>query len=499
MMEAALHSMVGLIFDPLSLLVILLATLCGVFFGIVPGLGGKLAIALFIPVVIGMEPRLGLLFLVAMHAVVHTGGSVPSILLGIPGTTPNVVTILDGYPLTRRGQAGRALGASLLASGIGGVVGAVFLLTMLPVLKPVMLALGPAEFFLLAVMGITFISTVSGASLRKGVIVGCLGLALSCIGLSPQTGEARFVFGQLFLWDGVDFITVVLAMFVVPEMLALGISGNTMTQRTAGTTAYGYRDILSGMADVLRHRWLVLRTSLIGAFIGLIPGLGGDVASWICYGHAAQSSDNPQRFGQGAIEGVIAPETANNSKEGGALLPTLMFGVPGSSGMAVLLGAFLVLGVQPGPQILMSQQPLLLELFSTLVLANLIGVAVLLAISRYLARIAYIPVGIIIPLVLVLALLGSTISALNWQHLLIFLMMGILAYGLKRYKWPRPPFVIGLALGPIAENSLHQALAIWGVNFFLRPVSLVLIGLIVANILVYSWRKSNKEKNATKG
>ncbi len=490
MMEAALNSMLGLIFDPQTMLVILLASLCGIFFGIVPGLGGKLAIALFIPVVIGMEPELGLLFLVAMHAVVHTGGSVPAILLGIPGTAPNAATIVDGYPLTRQGQAGRALGASLLASGIGGVVGAIFLLAMLPLLKPVMLALGPAEFFLLAVMGITFISAVSGANLRKGVIVGCLGLALSCVGLSQQTGEPRFVFGQLFLWDGIDFITAVLAMFVVPEMLTLGVSnGNTSAGRDSATR-YGYRDVLSGMGDVVRHRWLALRTSLIGAFIGMIPGLGGDIASWICYGHAVQSSHNRQRFGHGAIEGVIAPETANNSKEGGALLPTLLFGVPGSSGMAVLLGAFLVLGVQPGPQMLLTQQGLLLQLFSTLVLANLIGVILLLIMSRYLIRIAYIPVGLIIPLVLILAVLGSSISALNWQHLVIFMVIGVFAYGLKRYHWPRPPFVIGLALGPIAENSLHQSLAIWGLNFLLRPISLLLIGLIAVNLAVYYWRQS---------
>jgi len=367
---------------------------------------------------------------------------------------------------------------------------------MLPLLEPIILAFGPAEFFLLAIMGITFISAVSGSNLRKGIIIGCLGLALSCVGLSQQTGEPRFVFGQMFLWDGIDFITAVLAMFVVPEMLTLGASATTATVSAAGTSRYDYRDVLAGMGDVVRHRWLALRTSIIGAFIGMIPGLGGDMASWICYGHAVQSSDDRQRFGQGAIEGVIAPETANNSKEGGALLPTLLFGVPGSSGMAVLLGAFLVLGVQPGPQMLLTQQDLLLELFSTLVLANLIGVILLLIMSRYLARIAHIPIGLIIPLVLMLAIMGSAISAMNWQHLVIFLLIGLLAYGLKRYHWPRPPFVIGLALGPIAENSLHQSLAIWGPGFFLRPVSLFLIGLMVVNLLVYYWRQGFEKRNA---
>ena len=494
MPDMALSSLGQLITDPTQLALILAAVVCGLFFGIVPGLGGKLGIVLFIPFAVSLDPEAGLVFLIAMHSVVHTGGSVPSILLGVPGTGPDAATVVDGYPLAQRGEAGRALGASLCASAVGGVIGALLLVAMLPVLTPIVLAFSPAEFFLLAMLGIVLISAVSGDSLRKGVILGCFGLCLSFVGLSPQTGEPRYAFGQLFLWDGIDFVTAVLAVFAVPELIALGVRGGTIATEN-DIRHYGMRQVLRGMGDVFRHRWLALRTSLIGAVVGLIPGLGGDVASWICYGHAVQSAREPERFGKGAIEGVIAPETANNSKEGGALLPTLLFGLPGSSGMALLLGAMVALGVQPGPQILVERPTLIWTLFGVLVLANIVAVALLLVIAPRLARVARVRAGLLIPLVLSLSLLGSYLSALDWQHLVVFLVLGVFGYGLKHFGWPRPPFVIGLALGGLAEVSLFQALAIWGGSFFLRPVSLVLMTMIALSILFYMWRRHTSRED----
>jgi TctA family transporter len=488
MMDPVIGDFSQLITDPAHLGLLLVAVVCGLFFGVVPGLGGKLGIVIMIPFALSMEPELALIFLVAMHSVVHTGGSVPSILLGVPGTGPDAATAVDGFPLARQGQAGRALGASICASVLGGVIGAMFLMAMLPILTPVILAFSPAEFFLLAVFGIVLISSISGDSLRKGVVIGCFGLCLSYIGLSPETGEPRYTMGQLFLWDGVDFVTVVLAIFAIPELIALGVSGGSIS-REQSASKYSLRQVLDGMVDVFRHRWLALRTSLIGAVVGLIPGLGGDVASWMCYGHAVQSSRDPERFGKGAIEGVIAPETANNSKEGGALLPTLLFGLPGSSGMALLLGAMVAIGVQPGPQILIERPGLIWTLFVVLVVANIVAVILLFAIAPRLARVVRVPAGLLIPVVLSLSLLGSYLSAMNWQHLLLFLVLGGFGYALKVFGWPRPPLVIGLALGGIAEVSLFQALAIWGGAFFLRPVSLVLLALIGATITLYVWRR----------
>ena len=462
---------------------ILLAIPIGMFFGAVPGLGGKLGIALMIPFVFGMEMIPGAVFLLAMHSVVHTGGSIPSILFGVPGTGPDAATIVDGYPMTQKGEAGRALGASLGASGFGGVVGAFVLAALIPVLEPVVLSFSPAEFFLLALLGITFISLLSGDSIVKGLIVGFFGLMLAFVGMDPQMGVPRYTFGNLFLWDGVDIITAILALFAVPEMIALGVKGGSISAVTRKAAHFSLAEILDGIVDVYRHRWLAIRTAIIGAVIGIIPGLGGDAASWICYGHAVQSSKTPERFGKGAVEGVIAPETANNSKEGGSLLPTLFFGVPGSSGMAILLGAFVILGIQPGPMLIVNHLDLVWTLIWALVIANLLAVVMFLGVARWIGLLAFVRGGLLIPFVLILCMLGAYLSRGQWENLVLLVLLGFLGYGLKRFRWPRPPFVIGLVLGPIAEKSLHQAMQLWGPAFLLRPLSLVLVAIIAVTLI----------------
>lgn len=493
MIETSLVSLLGILLSPHMMLLMTVGVCVGLFFGIMPGLGGKLGIIFLIPFVFGMEPIPGAVFLLAMHSVVHTSGAIPSILFGIPGTGPDAATIVDGYPMAQKGEAGRALGATLSASGIGGVIGALFLTLLMPFVGPIVLAFGPAEFFLLAILGITFIAALSGDSLLKGLIVGLFGLGVACVGLDPNSGQERYTFGQLFLWDGVDAVTAVIAIFAVPEMIALAADGKRAEDSEAPRFRYTIRDVWQGCGDVLRHWSLTLRTSVIGAFIGLIPGLGGDVASWLCYGHAVQSSKSPERFGKGAVEGVIAPETANNSKEGGALLPTLYFGIPGSSGMAILLGAFVMLGIQPGPRLATDQADLVWALVWTLAIANILAVLLLLALTPWLSRIASLRTGLLVPFVIVLSLLGSYLGAGAWQNFVLVLGLGAVAWLFKRYDWPRPPFVIGIVLGPIAENSFHKAMALWGPSFLLRPISLVLLAIIAATIILYVARGGRRK------
>jgi putative tricarboxylic transport membrane protein len=332
---------------------------------------------------------------------------------------------------------------------------------------------------------------LSGTSLVKGLIVGCFGLMLAFVGMDPQTGVARYSFGQLFLWDGVDLVTAILAFFAIPEVIALGIRGGSISAVDMRTANYSVAQVLAGIVDVVRHRWLTLRTSVIGVAVGIIPGLGGEAAAWICYGHAVQSSRTPERFGHGAVEGVIAPEAANNSKEGGALLPTLFFGIPGSSGMVLMLGAFVMLGIQPGPQLILSGMDLVWTLVWTLVVANLLCVVVLLALTPWMGLVAFIRGGFVIPFVLIFALLGSWLSSTAWESLLLLLSFGLLGWAFKRHDWPAPPLAIGLILGGIAEISLHRTLAIWGPGAFLRPLSLVLIGLILAS-MAFSMRRRRR-------
>jgi TctA family transporter len=492
-MFGALYSMLS---SPYYMGLMLVAVLIGIWVGITPGIGGKLSIALAIPFVYGWEMIPGAIFLLTMHAVNGTSGQISSILFGVPGDGDDAATVLDGYPMAKKGEAGRALGASMTASGVGGIIGAVVFAIMIPVLEPVVLAFSPAEFFLLALLGITFIAFLAGGGgIFKGLIVGLFGLMLATVGMDPQTGTARFSGDYLFLWDGLSLVTAVIALFAVPEMIALGVRGGSISAVSIESAKISYRQLFSGVLEVPRHWWLVIRTSLIGAVIGMIPGLGGSAAAWFCYGHAVQTSKHPERFGKGAVEGVIAPETASNAKEGGSLLPTLFFGIPGSSGMAILLGAFLILGIQPGPTLITDRLDLVWMLIWALVVGNIMAVSILLVFARWVAVLTFVRGEILIPFILILCVIGSFVNESQWQNLVILVLLSAIGYGLLRAGWPRAPFAIGLVLGGLAEKSLHKALALWGMEFFLRPLSLVLIGLIVLTIAwaVYSGRRRRTE------
>lgn len=495
MLEAIIGGLSQLLaWEPVLLM--LLAVPIGCFFGVVPGLGGNIALALCIPFAFGMDPVCGLAFLLGMHAVVHTGGAIPSIMFGAPGTGPCAATVVDGYPMAQKGEAGRAIGAALAASGIGGILGAIVLALLIPVVRPLVLAFSPSEFFMMCIFGITMISLISGNSLIKGLIVGAFGLALSLVGMDPNTGVLRFGFGQTFLWNGVDLVAVVIGVFAMGEMIDLAVKGGSIakTGHAADTSGYSFMKVTEGIKDVFRHFWLLARCSLIGAFIGMVPGLGGDAASWLCYGHAAQTSKNPEMFGKGTVEGVIAPESANNSKEGGALLPTVAFGVPGSSGMAIMLGAFMILGLTPGPMMLADELDLVWTLVWVLIITNIIAVVMMLAITGPISRLSFVRGSVIIPFVLILAFLGAFLSIGHWGNLLITIILGFLGYGMKKFGFPRPPLIIGMVLGHLAEVELHKAYTLWGLGLFLRPITLVLVVLTLISILipVFKWYRKNK-------
>lgn len=497
MVETMMTSLAGLVGSPQLMSLMLLAVVFGLLVGVTPGIGGKLSIAIAIPFVYGMEMVAGAVFLLTMHAVTGTSGQISSIMFGIPGDGDDAATTLDGYPLAKKGQAARALGASVTASGVGGIIGAGVFAVMIPILEPVILMFSPAEFFLIALLGISFIAFLSsGDSIFKGLIVGFFGLMLATVGMDPQTGTPRYAGSQLFLWDGISIVTAVLALFAVPEMIALGVRGGSIATVPAADAGFSYRQILSGVLEVPKRWWLVLRTSIIGAVVGMIPGLGGSAAAWICYGHAVQSSKHPEEFGRGAIEGVIAPETASNAKEGGSLLPTLFFGIPGSSGMAVLLGAFLILGIQPGALMVTEQLPLVWTLIWALVVGNLMAVAILLVLARFLARLTFVNGRVLVPFALVFVAFGCFVSENQWQNLPMLVAVSVIGYGFLRAKWPRAPFVIGLVLGSEAESSLDQALQLWGYGFFLRPLSLVLIAMIVVLVAIAVWRNSRPGRPA---
>ena len=470
----------------------MLATIpIGLILGILPGVGGKVGLAIMIPFVFGMQPEIAFAFLLGMHAVVHTGSPIPAILFNTPDG-PAAATCLDGFPMAQKGEAGRAMGAALAASGVGGVVGAVCMALTIPVVRPIVLAFGPPEFFMMTIVGLTFISVMSGDSLIKGLMAGGMGMIVSYVGMDPQTGVVRFAFDQIYLFDGINIVTVVIGIFAIAEVIEMGIEGGSIAHTQAEDVKGA--GVWQGIKDTFIHWKLTLRCSVIGSIIGMIPGLGGEAASWICYGHAVQTAKDPKRYGTGAVEGVIAPEAANNSKEGGGLIPTVAFGVPSSGAMAILLGAFIMVGLVPGQEMLTKHLDLVFSMVWVLAFANIIGVLMSLAFVGPLAKITFIRISAIIPFILSFALLGSFLATSNFADLIVTLIFGVIGYGMKVFKFPRGPMTLGIVLGKLSENYLHLSINLYGIYFLVRPLTLVLIAIIVATILYQLHRRRKMEK-----
>src|SRR3954452_8383975 len=352
----------------------------GFWVGLLPGLGGATTLALMLPFIYNMQPVEAFAFLLGMHSVVATTGDITSILFGVPGESTTAAIILDGHAMAKKGEAGRALGAALASSLVGALIGALALALAIPVVRPVVLAFGSPELFMLAIVGLAFIASLSAQGARgmvRGFIAGGLGLFLATVGQDPQAGVARFTLDTLYLWQGLDLVPVLVGLFAIPEIIDLVVRGTSIAGDVpAGRISHG---ALEGVKDVFRHWWLTIRCALIGTFVGITPGLGGAVAQWMAYGHATQSARTPEErkgVGQGDVRGVLGPGAACNPKEGGALIPTIAFGVSGSTSMAILLGGFFLLGLVPGPEMLTKHLPVTFSLVWTIVLANIITVGI---------------------------------------------------------------------------------------------------------------------------
>lgn len=495
MIDAALQGLFEL-FHPDVLLLMVVGIFIGVVVGFLPGIGGNFLLAVLIPFTFGMEPLKGLAFLLSAHAVIGTGSAISAILFNTPGSGNSAATVVDGYPMAQQGLGGRAVGASLSASGIGGLIGAAGLLLIIPVMRPVVLAFGPPEFFMLTMLGIAFISLMGGRSMTKGLFAGGLGLLLSTVGMDPQTGVVRFGFGSLYLMDGIHLVPVVIGLFAVSEMIAMGArAGGSIASEDVGKVG----GVWQGLLDTFRHFGLTVRASLLGLFIGFLPGLGGDAAGWFAYGHAVQSSKTPERFGKGAVEGVIGPEAANNSKEGGALIPTVGFGVPGSSGMAILLGAFVILGVTPGPEMLSENLHVTFSMAWTLVLANVVGVVFGLILTNPLARLTHLRLAFIVPVIMAFATLGAFTTTNHIGDLIVALTFGIVGYGMSKYKYAKAPLILGLVLGQLAEVNLHISTNLYGVGFLLRPITMVIMVGVILTLATPSIKRLRANRAAAKG
>src|ERR1700730_6939054 len=454
-------------------LIFLFAGVCmGLALGLLPGIGGVAGTALLLPFTYNMDAHAAFGMLLGLGSTTTTADPISAILFGAPGHAASAATTLDGYPMTRRGEAGRALGASSMSALIGGLFGAALMAVALPILRPIILYIGSPELLSVAVFGISMVSVLSGSAPLRGLTADCLGMMLAMIGTDPQSGTLRWTLDTLYLWDGMPLVPFTLGIFALPELCDLAIS--RMAVVGAGDLVDTKTGMLLGVKDCMRHWFLILRCSWIGSAMGAIPGIGASDIDWISYGHALKTEAGAaQTFGKGDVRGVIAAESATNSREGGALVPTVAFGVPSSAGMAILLGAFLIHGLVPGPDMLTKHLDITYSMVWSIAIANILGSGLCFLFSGQLAKLATLRYTLIMPCVLSLIYIGASELARNWGDLSSLLFFGMLGWTMKHFRWPRPPLVLGFILGGILERYMFISIERYGVEWMGRPIVIV--------------------------
>lgn len=494
MLDAALSGLMQVL-SPDSVMLIITGILIGFAVGILPGIGGPTAMALMLPFTFGMNPVLVFSLLFGMKSVCSTTGDLTSVLFGIPGEATSAAVVLDGHPMAKKGQAGRALGAVLMSSLVGAAIGALLLAVSIPIIRPMVMLFGPPEFFMLTVVGLVFIASLSRGQMLKGLIMGCLGLLTALIGIDPQAGVPRYTFGELDLWEGLGLIPIVIGLFGGPEIFQLMLTKKSIASRSATHKISG---VMEGIKDTFRHWQTTAMAGIIGAGVGVIPGVGGSVAQFLAYGYARQRSKTPEMFGKGSIEGLIAAAGNNNAKDGGALIPTISIGLPGSVTGAILLNAFLIAGLNPGPEMLTTHLDVTFSLFWIDIIANTLVVLMALPLLRPLARLTFTDGPFLVPFLLILMVLGAYSE--NNSLFAVWIMLGAAALGIVciRWNWPRVPLLLGAVLGDHVERYLFLSKSLYGWSWLERPAVIVLAILAVL-ILFNTVRKVVGKQPVTAG
>jgi putative tricarboxylic transport membrane protein len=476
MLTAALQAL-SLLFEPARFGLLVLGVFIGLAIGALPGLGGIVGLAMLLPFTYAMDPYSAFALLLGMSAVTSSSDFIPAVLFGVPGTVGAAATIIDGHEMAKKGQAGRALGAGLAASLLGGLLGAIVLALCIPILRPLMLAIGTPELLAFTIFGLSMVATLSGRAPLKGLTVAGIGLMLAMVGGGANSGDLRWVFGSLYLWEGIPLVPAALGLFAIPELAELATSRLRIAHQ--GGVNISISSQWDGVRDTLRNWWLVVRCGMLGTWLGAVPGIGSSVIDWIAYGYAHRTLKNTETFGTGDVRGVIAPESANNAKEGGDLIPTIAFGVPGGAGTALLLGAFLMHGLQPGPDMLGKNLDLTYLIVWSLALAQVLAAGICLAGSGWVAKISEIRPEILLPLVLPIVAIAAYQGAHDWGDLYVLFLFGLVGWIMKYLHWPRPPLVLGLVIGEIFERYLFIANQLYGFAWLVRPVVLVMFALIL--------------------
>ncbi|MGB6534801.1 MAG: tripartite tricarboxylate transporter permease [Xanthobacteraceae bacterium] len=481
----ALHSADNALFiilNPMRMLYLFAGVCMGLSLGILPGIGGIAGTALLLPFTYDLDPPTAFALLLGLGATTTTADPIAAILFGAPGHAASAATTLDGYPMTQRGEAGRALGASYMAALIGGLFGAALMAIALPIMRPIILYIGSPELLSIAVFGISMVAALSGNAPLRGLTFACFGMMVCMIGTDPQTGTLRWTLGTLYLWDHLPLVPLTLGIFALPELCDLAIGRRAVVQQ--GQTLDTKTGMLLGIKDCLQHWFLILRCSWIGSAMGAIPGIGASVIDWISYGHALKTEKGAgETFGTGDVRGVIAAESATNAREGGALVPTVAFGVPASAGMAILLGAFLIHGLVPGPDMLTKHLDLTYSMVWSIAIANILGSGLCFAFSGQLAKIATLRYTLFMPAVLSLVYIGAFEASRSWGDLFSLMFFGVLGWAMKHFRWPRPPFVLGFILGKPIEQYMFISIQLYGVAWIIKPFVLAMFALAAISLL----------------
>ena len=464
--------------------------LVGLVVGIIPGLGGIAGMSLLLPFLYGMEPSVGLGMLMGLVAVIPTGDTFTSVLMGIPGSSSSQATVMDGFPLAKKGQAARALSAAFLSSMIGGVVGAIVLSVFILVARPVVLAFSSAELFMLTLLGLSVVAALSGGNVYKGLAACGFGLLIGAIGGAPATGEFRFTMDIDYLYDGIPLVVVGLGIFALPEIISLLVK-NSAIASSPNKLGHGLRQ---GFKDVFANLPLVGKSSIFGSLIGAIPGLGGSVVDWMTYSFAINSSKDSSQFGKGDIRGVIAPESANNACASGSMIPTILFGVPGSGAAAVFLGGMLLLGIQPGVSMISTHLDLTYTIIWSLALANILGALFCICFTRPISLLTYIKFSVLTPIILTLILFAAYQATRSLGDFIFLGVVAALGVMMKGANWPRPAFLIGFVLSSGAENYFFQSIQFYGYEWFLRPGVIAIAALIIVGFVLPPILKRRKQK-----
>jgi TctA family transporter len=474
MAHAALEALLALA-DPVRLAILIAGVLVGLVLGVIPGLGGVVGLTLLIPFTYKLDTYSAFALLLGMAAVTTISDLIPAVLFGVPGSVGAAATVIDGHALAKQGQAGRALGAGYTAALIGGVLGALLLAAVIPLIRPFVLYIGSPELLSFSIFGMSMVAVLSGRAPLKGFAGAGLGIMLAMIGSGSPTGNERWTFGTIYLWDHLPLIPFTLGLFAMPELAEMAIL-RTSIARNPKNLDFSVAAQWQGARDALRHWWLVLRCGWLGALLGTVPGLGAASIDWIAYGHAVRSEKNG-RFGEGDIRGVIAPEASNNSKEGGHLVTTIAFGVPSGVSMAVLLSAFLLHGLVPGPDMLTKHLDVTFLIMWSLTIAHVIGGAICLAASGAFARLALVPAGKLVPIILALMFLSAFQGSQSWGDLYSLVFFGAVGWVMKQFHWPRPPLMLGFVLGSVFERNYFISTEIYGWHWLLRPGVLVILAV----------------------